>query len=65
MCGCAKNKPNKQNKPRIHFRQVLVKDRLGKVTVVKVPILPKKNKKKINIQKVRLIEDEVDSVLPH
>ncbi len=65
MCNCGK-KPEPINKPKIHYRQTLVKDRLGKVVVIKVPILPKKNKKKkINIQKVKLIENEVDAVLPH
>ncbi len=70
MCGCGKKQEIKTYVPQ--FRQVLMKDRLGKVIVQKVAIAPrrrppqKKNmsKKIIPDIKAKLIEDEINAVLP-
>ena len=69
MCGCGKKQKINTYVPR--FRQVLVKDRLGKVTVQKVPIPPPRRRPQKNMAKKlipniqpKLIEDEVNAVLP-
>ncbi len=73
MCGCGKKQEIKTYVPQ--FRQVLTKDRLGKVIVQKVLINPrrrplppqrKKNmpKKLIPDIQPKLIEDEINAVLP-
>ncbi len=69
MCGCGKKNKIKTYAPQ--FRQVMTRDRLGRVIIVKVPIPPRKRKmqnKNIipNIQPKIVemkIEDAVDSVL--
>ena len=68
MCGCDKKVKNKTYVPQ--YRQVLSKDRLGRVVILKVPIPPKRRvfKKKMipsvpDIQP-KLIENEIDAVLP-
>ncbi len=68
MCGCDKKVKNKTYVPQ--FRQVLSKDRLGKVVILKVPILPRRRnlRRKVLIEKVpdiepKLIEKEIDAVL--
>ena len=69
MCGCGKKQERKTYVPL--FRQILVKDRLGKVIVKKVPIPPRHRKQqKRNMPKTiipniqpKLIE-QINSVLP-
>lgn len=68
MCGCGKKQEINTYVPR--FRQVLVKDRLGKVIVKKVLIPPRRPPQKKNIHKKiipqiqpKLIE-QINSVLP-
>ena len=68
MCGCGKKQEINTYVPR--FRQVLVKDRLGKVIVQKVLIPPRRPNPKKNITKKiipqiqpKLIQ-EINSVLP-
>ena len=43
MCNCGKPEPKKNNLPQ--FKQVLTKDRLGRVITVKVPINPRRRKR--------------------
>lgn len=70
MCGCGKKQEIKTYVPR--FRQVLTKDRLGRVIVQKVlinppPRHPKKRallKKMIPNIQPKLIENEINAVLP-
>ena len=69
MCGCGKKQEIKTYVPQ--FRQVLVKDRLGKVIVQKVAIPPRRRPQKKNMPKKiipdikpKLIEDEINAVLP-
>ncbi len=69
MCGCGKK--NKVSTYVPQFRQVMTRDRLGRVIVVKVPI-PKRKRKMVHknivpdIQPTIVemkIEDAIDSVL--
>ncbi len=65
MCGCDKKVKNKTYVPQ--FRQVLSKDRLGRVVILKVPIPPKRRifkRKMIPDIQPKLIENEIDAVLP-
>jgi hypothetical protein len=72
MCGCGKNKkPMSVYKPL--YKQVLQKDRLGRVITVKVPIINQRliHKKIQEINRLRKlkmgettkIETEIDTVL--
>jgi hypothetical protein len=70
MCGCGKKKQVTQTYVP-QFRQVLVKDRLGKVMVKKVAIPPRRRMPKKNMGKKivpniapKLIEDEINAILP-
>ena len=49
MCNCGKPTPKKNNLPQ--FRQVLTKDRLGRVITVNVPINPRRKKRQQQIRK--------------
>lgn len=68
MCGCGKKKVAQTYVPL--FRQVLVKDRLGKVIVQKVPIPPRRPQQKKNMSKKIIpniqpkLIDEINSALP-
>lgn len=68
MCGCGKKQEIKTYVPR--FRQVLVKDRLGKVIVQKVLIPPRRPPFKRNMPKKIIpniqpkLIDEINSALP-
>lgn len=76
MCNCGKPTPKKNNLPQ--FKQVLTKDRLGRVITVKVPIHPRRKKRqqmrknqqvkkdeKIIIPDIepKIIENEIDDAL--
>jgi hypothetical protein len=67
MCGCGKKKVAQTYVPQ--FRQVLVKDRLGKIIIQKVPIPPRRPQKRNMPKKIipniqpKLI-DEINSALP-
>ncbi len=61
MCGCGKK--NKTNTYQPMFRQALVRDRLGRVVVVKIPIQPRRKKKIIIPPKPLSLEDEIKNAL--
>jgi hypothetical protein len=61
MCNC-----DKKNKTKIYqplFRQALVRDRLNRIVVVKVPIQPRRKKRIIVPPKSLSLEDEIKKAL--
>jgi hypothetical protein len=60
MCNCDKKVKLKTYQPM--FRQALVRDRLNRVVVVKVPIQPRR-KKRIILPKPKSLEDEIKQAL--
>ncbi len=49
MCNCGKPQPKKNMMPQ--FKQVLTKDRLGRVITVKVPINPRRKRRQNMMRK--------------
>jgi hypothetical protein len=61
MCNCDKKVKLKTYQPM--FRQALVRDRLNRIVVVKVPIIPRRKKRIIIPSKPLSLEDEIKNAL--
>lgn len=62
MCNCGKSAPKKNNLPQ--FKQVLTKDRLGRVITVKVPINPRRKKKQQQMRKNQQAKKDEKIIIP-
>ena len=61
MCNCDKKEKTKIYQPI--YRQALVRDRLNRVVVVKIPIQPRRKKRIIIPPKPVSLEDEIKRAL--